>query len=323
LPDGIEGLVSVVVVTWNAARRIDGCLAAIKAQAYRPLELIAVDNGSADGTPARLEAEPGLRLIANSENLGTVAASNQGLEAAKGEFALLLNDDVELAPDYVARLVAAMGSADRVGSAGGKLLRADGRIDSAGHLMYACGWAVNRGQEEPDHGQYDRAEEVFGLSGAAVLYRRAMLDDVAVGGHALDPTLGSYLEDVDVDWRARLRGWRAWYEPTATAVHSRGASGARPSARTQRAILRNRLWIVIKCDGGPGVWRRLPSIAAFTFAKAGQLLFSRPLALMGLWDVVRLLPAALRLRRLVRGARRADDREIERWFLPAWWKRFT
>jgi GT2 family glycosyltransferase len=316
------GLVSAVLVTWNSARLLPGCLDALAAQEHRPLEVVAVDNGSTDGSLDLLAAR-GVRTLRNEGNVGFAAANNQGIGATDGEFVLLLNTDVVLAPDYVARLVAALEADERRGSATGKLLRGERGpagepvLDSTGHVMYRCDWAVNRGQGEVDDGiAYSRPEEVFGVCAAAALYRRTMLDDVAPDGEVLDARFFAYVEDVDLDWRARLRGWRAWYEPAATALHLRSASGARRSAGIQRRILANRLLMILKNEGGTGFWRRLPGILAFTAAKVGQLLLTRPGALAGLWDAVRLTPSALRSRREIRARRAAAPDAVAAWFRP-------
>lgn len=326
-PGPEPGLVSAVIVNWNGAHLLPDCLRSLRAQTHRPLEVIVVDNGSSDGSLQLLEQEPDLKLIRNTANLGFAAASNQGIAASGGEYVLLLNEDVVLEPDYVARLVAALQADPRRGSATGKLLREVGHgqpsvIDSAGHLMYRCLWAVNRGQGQPDGPDFDSAEEVFGVCAAAALYRRATLEDVALEGEILDETFFSYLEDVDLDWRAQLRGWKAWYEPSAVARHLRSGAGLRGSTRIQRHVLKNRLLLMVKNDGGGGLWRRLPAVAAFTAAKLGQLLLTRPSALLGLVDFCRALPAALRKRRLVQKSRLRAPKELEGWFAPVWpWRR--
>jgi GT2 family glycosyltransferase len=143
-----------------------------------------------------------------------------------------------------------------------------------------------------------------------------MLDDIRINGEILDATFFAYLEDVDLDWRARSRGWRSWYEPAAVAIHSRSGSGAWGSAKLQRHILKNRLLLIVKNDGGVGLLARLPGMVAFTGAKAVQLLVTRPAALLGALDAVRLLPTALAKRRIIQRRRTVPRREIERFFEP-------
>ena len=280
-----------------------------------------MDNGSVDGSAELAAGRPGVRLVRNASNAGFAVANNQALDLAAGEFILLLNYDAILEPRYISTLVESLRSDPRRGSATGKLLRpaAPGQpvlLDSTGHVMYRNVQATNRGEEEMDRGQYDRPEEVFGVCAAAALYRRAMLEDVKVEGEVLDATFFSYLEDVDLDWRARLRGWRSWYEPSAVAVHHRSASGGRFTMRIQRHIFKNRILMLIKNDGGAGFYRRLPGIAAFTAAKLLLGVAHGPAFLGALSDIMRLYPVARRKRALVQSRRTISAAAIEPSFRP-------
>ena len=176
------------------------------------------------------------------------------------------------------------------------------------------GW--NRGENEPDHSQYDRAEEVFGVCAAAGLYRRAMLEDVKVDAEILDATFFAYLEDVDLDWRARLRGWRSWYEPRAVATHHRSASGGRFTTVIQRHIFTNRILMIVKNDGGVGLLQRMPAIVAFTVAKLLLGLLHGPAFFAAIWDVARLCPVAWSKRRQVQSRRVVAPSALEIWFKP-------
>jgi len=280
-----------------------------------------VDNGSADGSAELALGRPDVRLIRNPNNAGFAAANNQALELAQGEFILLLNYDAVLEPRYLSILVESLRADQRRGSATGKLLRpsVSGQptlLDSTGHVMYRNVQATNRGENEPDRAQYDRAEEVFGVCAAAAVYRRAMLEDVMVEGEVLDSTFFSYLEDVDLDWRARLRGWRSWYEPSAVAVHHRSASGGRFTITIQRHIFKNRILMMIKNDGGAGFYRRLPGIAAFTAAKLFIGIIHGPAFLGAVSDVLRLYHVARGKRLLVQSRRTVSAASIEPWFRP-------
>ncbi|MEO6798016.1 MAG: glycosyltransferase family 2 protein [Candidatus Dormibacter sp.] len=314
-------LVSVVILNWNGAEHLPGCLAAVREQDYRPLEVIVADNASTDGSADQIEHDPTVRLIRNATNLGFAAGNNRAIRAAQGEFVLILNNDAVIAPSYVSVLVRVLASDPTIGSATGKLLRATVGpagpiIDSTGHVMYRNIWSTNRGEEEPDGATFKEPGEVFGVCAAAALYRRAMLDDVLLEDEVFDSSFFAYLEDVDLDWRARLRGWRSWYEPTAVGVHARGGTGAWFSTRIQRHIFKNRILMIIKNDGGPGLLRRLPGMIAFTGAKLLQLTLMRPAALLGTVDAVRLIPQAVRKRRVIQARRTIPSDALETWFEP-------
>jgi GT2 family glycosyltransferase len=315
------GLVSVLILNWNGARVLARCVDAVRAQTYRPLEIIVADNGSTDGSAETLADQADVRLLRNDRNLGFAAGYNRAIPTAAGEFLLLLNNDAMLTPEYVRFLVEDMREDPRRGSASGKLLRPpDGnqpaRIDSAGHVVYRNLWSVNRAEDEPDQPEYDRPMEVFGVCAAAALYRRAMLEAVMVDGEVFDSDFFAYLEDNDLDWRARLRGWRSWYDPRAVAIHLRGGTGAWYTTAIQRHILKNRLLMIIKNDAGLPMLRRSPGMLAFTGAKALQLLLSRPAALLGFVDTVRLLPSALNKRRVIQQRRTVPPDALEPWFQP-------
>jgi GT2 family glycosyltransferase len=221
--------VSVLVVNYNAGDELVECLETVRAQRYdRPVEFVVVDNASADDSLARArERFPDLIVVANKENAGYARAMNQALAASRGPVVLALNFDVRLEPDFLAEAVRGIESDPRIGSVSGKLVRQwdeDVRlIDSAG-ISFHHMFPTDRGQGKRDIGQYDHPEEIFGASGAAALYRREMLEAIAVDGEVFDEDFFMVVEDVDVAWRAQNAGWRCLYCPAARALHRRGTT---------------------------------------------------------------------------------------------------
>jgi GT2 family glycosyltransferase len=310
--------VSVVLVSWNSDALLPACLAALRAQTVPPLDIVAVDNGSRDGSVAWLSAQADIEVIANATNAGFAVANNQGIARARGDVVLLLNTDVVLAPRYIENCLRHFADAN-VGSVTGKLLRAEpGVIDSTGHEVYAVGWAQNRGEEGPDEG-FDVAGEVFGVCAAAALYRHDALRSVAPDGDVLDPSYFAYIEDIDLDWRLRWLGWEARYEPSAVAVHHRSASGGRQSAAIMRHIIKNRILTVAKHYDGMRLLRNLPGLVAFTAAKTFDFARIHPSSVLGLKDAAVLLPQARRRRRWIKANRRANSADVYRWLLPFPW----
>ena len=232
-------MVSVLIVTWNSAQYLEQCFASLDRQDYRELEVVVVDNASTDGTRELLRPrESQWQVIYNDRNVGFAAGQNQAMRAAKGEWLLCLNPDVMLAADFVGRLVEAGSAHPEAGSICGKLLRWNPAsephqtriIDSTGIYFTRNMRHLDRGAEEVDNGQYDRAQYVFGATGAAAMFRRSFVEAVSVDGEFFDEDFFSYREDADLAWRAQVMGWKCLYTP----VGSRLARAAR-HARTARA----------------------------------------------------------------------------------------
>jgi GT2 family glycosyltransferase len=332
--------VTACVVSWNTAAHLEPALRSLVAQTHRDLEVVVVDNASADGSADVARRVDGVRVIANATNRGFAGAANQGvaLAAANGSDAFLVcNPDVRLAPDYLACAVAALRADDRRAAVQGKLWRlgagpGDGQrvLDTTGHVAFTTRLFRNRGTNEVDRGQYDAPEELFGVSGALALYRLAALDDVACAGEVFDEDLFAFWEDVDLDWRLQLRGWQAWYAPEATAWHERGGEGPRRSALVERLNFTNRFLVVAKNDDPAALARALPGFALTTVLKAGELAVTVPTAFVAAFARGRLLRRALAKRRLVQAGATVDPGAVvARWFAPfdyerwvrLWWRR--
>lgn len=313
--------VSVAILNWNGGDLVLSCLRTVLAQDQAPSEVIVVDNASTDGSLERLqELHPPLKVITNPRNMGFARAANQAVAQATGDWLLLLNLDIELTTDYTSRLLAAAARDDRIGSVIGKLLRpksgGDVIVDSTGHVLFRNGWAGNRGENLPDTGQWERAGEVFGVTAAAALYRMDMLRDVVDGtARPFDERFFAYIEDVDLDWRMRWLGWKAWYEP-AIAWHHRSATGARRSPLILRHILKNRLLLIANNDLWPQGFIRLPGVALFTFLTAGAFALESPSAPLGIVDAIRFLPESFRRRHFVRSRKRVSANSIAAWMEP-------
>ncbi len=230
--------------TGTARQHLDTCLGALRDQTWTDFETILVDNGSTDGSQETIRANfPEVQLIELGENRGFTGACIAGYAAARGEIVVLLNNDTEADPDWLATLQVAFDTHSEVGIVASKLLLFDerDRFHAAGDYVGVDGLPGNRGVWQSDHGQFDQEEYVFSACGAAAAYRRTMLNETGF----LDDAFYFSCEDVDLGWRANLAGWRVLYVPEAVVYHKLKASGGGGETSSYYDG-RNTLWLIWK-----------------------------------------------------------------------------
>lgn len=306
-------LVTVIIVTWNSAAEIAECLAAVQKQSHTPIETIVVDNDSRDGTPELIgKAFPGIRLIRSDTNQGYAGGNNTGLRAGRGKYILLLNPDCILREDFISMLTQALERHPQAGSASGTLLRGDGHtIDSTGLQVNLARLSPrDRGEGRP-HKDEGTAGEILGPSGAAAFYRRAALEETAMGEEILDEDFFAYYEDVDLAWRLQLRGWTSVHVPEAVAIHDRKG----PAIKGDRVFWTgfiNRYFLLIK---NASIHELLYGGVRLLPREAGRLLKCLVLRRGGssaLMRFLRLLPRMLGKRRVIRRGARVTDFKVYR-----------
>ena len=308
-------LVTVALVTWNSAAWLERCLDCIARQTHRDLELIVVDNASTDAS-ASIAGTRAKRLIRNDVNRGFSAAMNQIIAVAGGEFIQLVNPDAFLEPEYIARLLNAFDNADpSFAMATGKLLRDDGSgIDSMGIRMTRSGRHLDITEAS---GLGPQASEVFGVSGAAAMYRTAFLRDVAMDGEVFDEDFFAYREDADLAWRGRLFGYRAMCVPDAVARHVRRVTPERRGelpAEINMHSVKNRFLLRKKNEGLYIALRNAPFEIARDLLVLGAALTIERSSLPAFAWLVRNRARIRAKRRAVQSRRRVSDRDLARWF---------
>jgi GT2 family glycosyltransferase len=243
---------SVIIPNWNGARHLPTCLDALRRQTYPAIEVILVDNGSIDDSLELVRRDyPEVIVIPLEENLGLTGAVNRGIQATTGEIVAPLNNDTEVHPDWAQALVSVLAAHPDAGMAASKMLLFDerDRLHSAGDAFRVSGIPVNRGVWEKDEGQFDDDTYIWGGCGGAVAYRRSMLDDIG----PFDEDLFMYCEDVDLNWRAQLTGYRCVFAPQAVVYHHLSATGGGAIASFYTG--RNTIWVLAKNFPAP-LWRR-------------------------------------------------------------------
>lgn len=222
--------VSVIILPFRRTGLIKPVFDAIFAQTHKDLEVIAVLNDSQDGSKEVLQSEfPLVKVVDAGKNLYFTGGNNLGIRESSGEFIQLVNDDLILEPTYIEEILKAFLN-PKVASATGKILRYDFTkhektdvIDTVGIVLSKSGRARDIGQLQKDLGQFDQEMEVFGGSGAAVMYRKSALEQVKYQQEYLDEDFVMYWEDVDMAWRLQNKGYTAKYMPKAIAYHGRTA----------------------------------------------------------------------------------------------------
>jgi len=234
--------VSVIIVTIGAKDYIRLCLNSLLRQSYLPYEIIVIDNSLKPDLIQQVnKLYPLVKVYPSPENLFYGVSLNKGIGLSGGEFILCLNDDVILNKDFIREALNGFLVNEKIGLISAKLLRSNGKIlDSTGLFLTVFRTAVDRGYGRPDPGRFDNAAFIFGVNGAAVFYRRKMLEEIKERNGYFDPRFRMFYEDLDISWRARRKGWFAYYIPTAVAYHVRGGS-FRPDSGIDKAIARRYL----------------------------------------------------------------------------------
>jgi GT2 family glycosyltransferase len=302
-------LISVVIINYNGTPFLKDCMPALFSQECRHFDVIFVDNASSDNSVDYVRIHyPGVQISRQLVNIGFSGGANAGIREAKGDFILTLNPDATVSPGFISELIRPM-SDPKVGMCASKMILPDGRINSTGICISRSGAAWDRGMNETDNGQYDTQEEVFGPSGGAALYRRAMFDEIGL----FDEDFFLYMEDVDLAFRGRLAGWKCIYVPTARVFHVHcGTTGYRSSLSIYYGN-RNLIWYIIKnfpfrtlllCSPWI-IGRNLADIPYYLLQGKGMAIIKAKI------NMIRGLGGMIKKRVMIK--RIVPDAEIERW----------
>jgi GT2 family glycosyltransferase len=311
--------VSVHVVTFNSGDCIEECLEAVVKQSYPIHEIVVIDNNSQDETWAKLSAwSDRVTIIKNTVNTGFAGAHNQAIRMTSSDYCLILNPDVALTEDYVLHLIGYMEKEERCGSAAGKLL-----LKASPLLMDSAGLVINRARRAFDRGAHCPADEflrddaVFGVSGAAAMYRREMIEEISVHGEFFDEDFFAYKEDVDVAWRAQLMGWTAGFVSSAVAYHERGWKQGGRSGKSlfiRRLSYINRYKMMFKNESIRYLAKHSLPILVYEILSLVYLLLREPKVLQAWISFFRELPNLKQKRKFIQGKRTAPYEQIYGWF---------
>ena len=309
-------LITIIIVNYNGRGLLQSCLESVYSQPYADIEVIVVDNGSCDGSIEHVR-ENFLRalLLPLSENRGFASANNEGLRHARGQFIMLLNNDVVVERDCISGLVAAMEGDTAVGICAAKMLvYGKDIIDSAGDGFSSNLKGFKRGEGRPS-AEYDKAEYIFGACAGAALYRREMLDEIGF----MDEDFFLIFEDTDLNLRAQLAGWKVRYVPGAVVHHKVRSTIGNMSDTAIFYSLRNSELVRIKNIPLMLFLRCLPTYVVGTILeflyfsiKHGKL----KLYCKAKFDVIKKLRIMMGKRRKIMGMKKVNSKYLSRLMTP-------
>lgn len=253
--------VSIIIVSWNALDLLKQCLPSVAATRYPNLEIILADNASTDDSVAWVREHcPQVKIVQHPENWAFCRGNNEAIPHATGDYIVLLNNDVEVPSDWLHPLVDLLDRTPDAAAVQPKLLQYTDRTQfeyagASGGFLDKYGYPFTRGRLfftlEADHGQYDDAREIFWATGAAMMIRKSVLDEVGL----LDENFFMHMEEIDLCWRMKRAGYSIHVAPQSQVYHIGGASLPQGNPRKTYLNFRNSLLMLYK-NLPPAHWRR-------------------------------------------------------------------
>jgi len=239
-------MVTAIIPNWNRAELLAAAVDSLRGQTRPPDEVLVIDNGSSDNSVAVARAA-GARAIEMGRNAGFARAVNAGIEAAKGDFIAILNNDVELDAHWLERLLDRLRGSNH-GFATGKLLGPSGLIDGTWDAICRGGCAWRFGQNRPDSDLWNQERAIRIAPLTAVLFRSDVFRNIGT----LDNIYESYLEDIDFGIRCAMSGVSGVYVPEAVGRHRGSATYGQWSYDTVRLLARNQAFLIAR--NYPDTW---------------------------------------------------------------------
>jgi hypothetical protein len=300
-------LVSVILVNWNGMKWLDKCLKSLMDQTYNDFEIILVDNDSSDGSVEFVQKNfPNVRVIVNKSNLGFASGNNIGINNAKGEYILLLNNDTWMEKDFLSNMLKFYRNnrydviAPReVGYDGKKQSSYISKIDPFGHPVYLFG---------------KREEEAFYLVGVCLFFNKKIYKET--GG--FDDNFFMYCEEVDWFWRLNLLKKKFTYVDSIYIFHAGAGSTGEGikykvflwrNQNTLQMLLKNYKWYSLLWVLSVYLLQNIVEILFFLILLKPKISLSY---IQGWWFNIRNINSILKKRKLVQKDRKLNDLVILR-----------
>ncbi len=320
-------LVSIIIPHWRGAEILLRCLQSLKEHTSLPVEIIVVDNGCDDGSIALVQQKfEQAQIVSTGSNLGFASGCNFGLRAAKGKYAVLFNNDAVATPGWLEPMVQLLENDSQIAACQPKILSLPnpGYFDyagAAGGLIDFMGYPFCRGRifstMERDQQQYDEPAEIFWASGACCILRNSVLAEIGL----LDGAFFAHMEEIDLNWRMHLAGYRIVAAPQSRVYHQAGSTLHAAAPHKTYLNHRNGLFLLLKNYETALLWLIFPLRLLFDVIEALRLLvmFKGRHALMVIraaGEVLLRLPELLRKRRQSRSVLRISNDAVRAKFYP-------
>ncbi len=252
--------VTIVILNWNGQSLLEQFLPSVLATNYPDFSVLLVDNGSTDNSLAWLaEHYPDVRTLPLKENHGFTTGNNLALPHVDTPYFVLLNNDVEVHPDWLTPLVECMEADPQVAAVQPKLLAYQERdrfeyAGAAGGYVDVLGYPFSRGRlfdvTEKDEGQYETPAEIFWSTGACMLVRKSVTDQIGL----FEDDYFAHMEEIDFCWRAKNFGYKIMYHPGGVAWHLGGGTLPKTNPRKTFLNVRNSLVTILKNFPASSAW---------------------------------------------------------------------
>jgi GT2 family glycosyltransferase len=314
--------VAVILINYNCGRFMSPFLDSLKKQTLPPKEIIMFDNGSSDGSlNIAVKNYPEIEIIRHKQNLGFSFPNNEGIRRSRSEFILISNLDVVLEPTFIEEMVVPLQQDPGVGWVAGKIYKLGSQgptrgVDCFAHHMQRDRYAnaLSMKLPNPEDPYYREAGIRWGAPACCALYRRDMLEETAHHGQFFDEDFFAYFEDVDLDWRANLHGWKCYYQPSAIAYHLREGTKGLLEPNIMAGFFMNRFFMMIKNDSLQDFLRDIVPILRGTAFAFYRMLRECPRASLYALLKLSLIPRMITKRRQNLSARKALPQDIRKWF---------
>ena len=231
----MKDLVSVAIVNWNGEKYLYKCIKSLLEQNYKNIEVIIIDNDSTDNSVKIIEDNfKEDVLLFKNKNTGYAGGANKGIELSKGDYVIIANPDIVFSENYIEKCIKKFEEDATIGAVTGKLLKYDFDTDKKLNVIDSVGISFNHyrqgidiGQNEVDEGKYEKDRRVFGVCGAAAVFKRDELEKIKINREYFDNDFFAYKEDIDICWRLNLYGFKCYYVHDAIAYHGRGMNSSK------------------------------------------------------------------------------------------------